>query len=72
MERIFDEFAQLDDRDGNAHQGWGLGLAICQRLVRRLGGELALESEPNHGSIFMIHLPAMCVVNRSQAGMVSN
>ena len=39
------------------HEGSGLGLAISQRLVRKHGGELSVESEIGKGSCFSIRLP---------------
>jgi len=38
--------------------GTGLGLAICQRIITSLGGEIAVESAPGHGTIFRIALPS--------------
>lgn len=37
--------------------GVGLGLAISHALVRQMGGELSLESEPGAGSTFVVRLP---------------
>ncbi len=34
--------------------GFGLGLMIVERIVRQHGGELGVESEPNHGTIVTI------------------
>lgn len=58
QERIFEPFCQLDQGAGRQHQGTGLGLTICRRMVDLMGGELRLESEPGRGSTFTVVLPA--------------
>jgi signal transduction histidine kinase len=63
LERIFDEFAQLDMPAGNTTQGWGLGLATCRRLANFIGANIGVESEPGRGSAFTVRLPAACAVN---------
>jgi len=37
--------------------GSGLGLLIVRRIIREHGGEIAVESEENHGTRVLIHLP---------------
>ncbi len=37
--------------------GSGLGLLIVRRIVREHGGEISIESEENHGTRVIIHLP---------------
>ena len=53
-ERIFDLFRRsgVQDRPGD-----GIGLAHALALVRRLGGEIRVESKPNQGSTFKVTLP---------------
>ena len=50
--QIFEAFAQAHAADPRSSGGIGLGLAISQRLVRMMGGELGVESEPGCGSTF--------------------
>ena len=56
QDRIFNAFVRLSDDDGLA-AGTGLGLTICARLTRMLGGSMAVESEPGQGSVFTLRLP---------------
>jgi signal transduction histidine kinase len=66
LERIFTEFAQVGNPSSDGNSGWGLGLAICRRLVRLIGGRITVESELNRGSVFKVRLPSECVVNEPQ------
>ncbi len=56
LPHIFDEFRQVDAKNGARHQGTGLGLAIVKRSVEMLGGTVAAASEEGVGSIFTIRL----------------
>src|SRR5262249_1248831 len=55
VEMIFDAFSQT--RAGAEEGGTGLGLTISQRLVRAMGGDLHVESEPGGGSRFWFTIP---------------
>jgi signal transduction histidine kinase len=66
LDRVFDEFSQLHCPEANRVKGWGLGLAICRRLIDLLGGAIAVESELGCGTTFSVHLPSACVVIKSQ------
>ena len=55
LHEIFDAFAQT--KAGAVAGGSGLGLAISNHLIRRMGGELKVESAPGEGSRFFFTLP---------------
>ncbi|MBF0610858.1 MAG: response regulator [Magnetococcales bacterium] len=57
MEKIFHPFSQVDPSITRRHGGTGLGLALCQQLVKGMGGKLAGESTPGVGSVFYVILP---------------
>lgn len=39
-------------------KGMGLGLFLCRDVIERVGGRLAIRSEPDAGTIAVVHLPA--------------
>ena len=38
-------------------RGMGLGLPICERIIKSHGGRIDVVSEPGQGTTFTIHLP---------------
>jgi two-component system sensor histidine kinase BarA len=52
--KLFTAFSQVDDALSRTYQGTGLGLVICQELVKLMRGELSLQSTLNSGSIFTV------------------
>jgi PAS domain S-box-containing protein len=56
-ERIFREFEQADDKIARSYGGTGLGLSISDRIVKRMGGRITLESQPGAGSTFEVSIP---------------
>ncbi|MEB3210242.1 MAG: ATP-binding protein [Leptolyngbyaceae bacterium] len=54
---LFQPFRQLDSRLDRRYGGTGLGLALSQKLAQLHGGHISVDSRPDHGSCFTLHLP---------------
>jgi signal transduction histidine kinase len=54
---IFDQFRQLDARNGHRTGGVGLGLHLSARSAEVLGGRIRVDSEVGRGSTFALWLP---------------
>jgi PAS domain S-box-containing protein len=57
QQRIFREFEQADERIARSYGGTGLGLSISERIVKRMGGRITLQSKPGVGSTFEVSIP---------------
>jgi CheY-like chemotaxis protein len=56
LPRLFTPFEQVADGGPHRGGGTGLGLVISQKLVRLMGGEITVISEPGKGSTFRFAL----------------
>ncbi len=66
---VFQEFVRLDPR---AAPGAGVGLAISQKIVQTLGGEITVTSEVGRGSQFVLALPVQTITRTHPSGTESS
>lgn len=57
IERVFQEFVQLDNPSRDRRRGLGLGLSIVRRLSAALEHPVQVRSVPGRGSVFTISVP---------------
>ena len=54
LPHIFDRFYRVDEARAGDSGGYGLGLAIAQRIVRNHGGRISIESSQEQGTVLRI------------------
>ncbi len=55
--KLYQKFARLTAQPTGGESSTGLGLSIVKKLVEAVDGDIALESEVNQGSTFILTLP---------------
>jgi signal transduction histidine kinase/CheY-like chemotaxis protein len=58
LDRIFQDFAQVDNPIQRRVKGTGLGLPLSKKLAKLLGGDVEVQSTPGVGSKFTLRMPA--------------
>jgi len=57
LDKVFEEFQQIDSSNSRKYKGTGLGLPIARSYARLLGGDLSLQSMHGQGSTFTLTIP---------------
>lgn len=57
LQRIFEEFTQVEGSSSDSGEGTGLGLALSRRLLKVMRGSIRVESTPGVGSTFIVSIP---------------
>lgn len=57
LPKLFQPFVQIGKVGTSGEPGTGLGLCISQQLIKKMGGEIFVESEVGRGSRFWFELP---------------
>ena len=59
--KIFEKYYQVQNDKSDTNPGAGIGLALVKEIVQLLNGQIKLESEPGHGSKFLLELPVKMI-----------
>jgi heavy metal sensor kinase len=57
LPHVFERFFRGDRDSLSKRSGAGLGLALCLSIARAHGGDIAIESEPGHGTLVTVRFP---------------
>ncbi|NCD68731.1 response regulator [Mucilaginibacter agri] len=69
---LFKAFSQVDSAHNRKYAGAGLGLAICERLVKLMNGNIRVKSEPEVGSVFTFTILAEAGANKVEKQKENN
>lgn len=70
LDKIFENFQQVDSRKNRNVEGTGLGLSISKQLVALMHGKIEVESEYGKGTTFLITIPQR-VIDKRPVGEIS-
>jgi CheY-like chemotaxis protein/anti-sigma regulatory factor (Ser/Thr protein kinase) len=70
FDQLFRAFSRVRTQQNASIQGSGLGLYICERIVRAHGGAIDVESEPGTGSVFSFALPLFGAEAQTRAPLI--
>lgn len=71
LEKIFEDFKQVDSKRNRSVEGTGLGLSIVRHLVDLMNGDITVESVYGKGTVFRITIPQKITDRRPISQMPS-
>lgn len=69
LDKLFKPFNQIDSTITRKYGGTGLGLVICERLIKLMGGTIAVESKENAGSCFSFAINGLISRNNTETSV---
>lgn len=66
LQLIFEEFSQIENPLQKRSKGTGLGLPLCRKLARLLGGSIGVAREPGKGSTFKVSIPLAYAITQGK------
>ena len=67
LDKLFMNFAKLDEHSKMNAQGTGLGLSICKQIIEKMGGSVSVDSIEGVGTTFTIELLIKALVVDEQS-----
>ena len=65
VDRIFESYVSLRNRDDEDQGGYGLGLHVVKSFMKILGGKVRIDSSDSEGTVFVLTLPLAPVNHQS-------
>jgi hypothetical protein len=72
LEKVFDQFYQVDSSDTREHGGSGLGLALCRSVVEWHDGRIWVQNAAEGGARFVAVIPKKQAITRSHVMNVTS
>ncbi len=65
-EKVFEKFYQVKENTESKHSGMGLGLYLCNKIIKAHGGIISVRSTVGKGSVFTFTIPFVTQENNQQ------
>jgi hypothetical protein len=62
LKKLFKKFGKVKNSDGLNENGCGLGLTICKKISKKMGGGITVESVFSEGSKFTFYFKVICLL----------